>query len=308
MISFSNSYNKIDEIDELVSAAVIASLLEVSALKPGNVHPNRNIPSTRFEHFLCANVVVYNSLKEIALGGSIGTNILQAVNKTKKWQHGGNINFGILLLFAPILAAAGKMIKEKKEVSNMEELKRLIKEIVDGTTYEDSVKIYQAIKIVQPGGLGSVEDLDVNNEDSIRKIIDDKIDLKYIFNQASSWDNIAREWVTNYEISFKIGLPFFSSCYEKNKDLFKCITLTFLKILSEYPDTLIIRKTNKQIALEISKKAKEILEIKDPLKQNKEIFDFDDYLHGFNGKYNPGTTADLVANTIFLAIINGLHF
>ena len=308
MLNFSDSYNKIDEIDELVSAAVIASLLEVSAMKPGNVHPQKNIPNTRYEHFLTANVVVYNSLKQIAMGNPIGKNILEAVKITRKWQKGGNINFGILLLFAPILSAAGKMILEKRDIENLMELRSEIEKTIDKTTSEDAVDVYNAIKIIQPGGLGRVQKLDVNDENSKERIKQEKLNLKDVFHESAARDNVAAEWCNNYEICFILGLPYFISQYEQKKDLFKSITLTFLKILSEVPDTLIIRKTNRSTAEKISQRAREILKIKDELKQIEEIKKFDAHLHGAKGKNNPGTTADLVATVIFLAMLKGLHF
>ncbi|MHA1894835.1 MAG: triphosphoribosyl-dephospho-CoA synthase [Candidatus Helarchaeota archaeon] len=308
MIGFSEFSKKIDKIDELVSASVIASLLEVSALKPGNVHPNHDIPDTRFEHFICANVVVYQYLKKIALGEPIGKNLIGAVRLTRAWQEGGNINFGILLLFAPILSAAGKLIREKGEISDLNVLRNEIEKIIENTTFIDSLDLYKAIEIIQPGGLGTIKELDVNDKNSLKRIKEDKLNLKYIFNQSASWDNISREWVTNYEITIDNGLPYLIKQYKKEKKIFKAITLLYLMLLGKYPDSLIIRKTSKEEATKISERAQKILSITNEAKQFEEIQKFDEYLHVFKGKYNPGTTADLVACTIFLAIIMGLRF
>ena len=85
---------------------------------------------------------------------------------------------------------------------------------------------------------------------------------------------------------------------------------TFLKIISEHPDTLIIRKSGLQAALYVSNKATEILKvggisIKEGLSLAKEL---DNFLHSKKGKLNPGTTADLMAGVILSALIFGLRF
>ncbi len=306
MISFSN---KIENIDELVSAAIIASLLEVSATpKPGNVHRLRDFENTKYEHFLCANTVIAKPLKQIALGKPIGENLLEAVKITNKWQKGGNINFGILLLFAPIIAAAGEMLMNDQDVSKIDELMKNIRHKIENSTPEDSINLYEAIEIVQPGGLGTVSKLDVNNKESINKIKQENLNLKAIFHTCASWDNIASEWITNYKISREIGLSYYVKLVQASQDLNYSIILTFLRILSEYPDTLIIRKTNLKTAKMISERARIILSIKDKMNQINEIKKFDDYLYEYKGKYNPGTTADLVATTLFLAMLKGLCF
>jgi len=312
LISFSN---KIENIDDLVSAAILASLLEVSATpKPGNVHRNRDIEKenniiTSYEHFLCANTIISGDLRRIALGKeSMTKNLINAVHKTKKWQTGGNINFGILLLYLPLLSAAGKMIINGKDVSDIDELMVEVADVIENSTQMDSIKLYQAIGIVNPGGMGVVGELDVHDEASIQKIKEKKLNLKDIFRASASRDNIASEWVTNFKICRETGLPYFMEQALATQNLNYSIILTFLRILSKYPDTLIIRKSNKTMGKKISEKAKELLEISNKETQLEEIKKFDDYLHGFKGQYNPGTTADLVAATLFLSLLKGLHF
>jgi triphosphoribosyl-dephospho-CoA synthetase len=85
---------------------------------------------------------------------------------------------------------------------------------------------------------------------------------------------------------------------------------TYLKLLTNHLDTLIIRKASKKDALAVSKAASDILShggISTKKGLNLAI-SFDKDLHEKNGKLNPGTTADLVAGIIFCALIFGLKF
>ena len=75
--------------------------------------------------------------------------------------------------------------------------------------------------------------------------------------------------------------------------------LTFLTILSQVPDTLISRKYGSDEALKISMMTRDLLNLKDESDFMEKGKEFDDYL--YNNKYNPGTTADLTAASIFVS-------
>jgi len=60
-----------EEIGDYVSrCASLAALMEVSAYpKPGNVHRTRDLPDTRFEHFLAGAVAIGPDMRELAMRG-----------------------------------------------------------------------------------------------------------------------------------------------------------------------------------------------------------------------------------------------
>ncbi|MFX0136726.1 MAG: triphosphoribosyl-dephospho-CoA synthase [Candidatus Hodarchaeota archaeon] len=117
--------------EDIVRCSQIAMALEASGYpKPGNVHRTRNFPKTQFEHFLIGAIVCGKSLNELVSKSSkiaqgklqlnelnLGKIILQGVEDTIKWQKGGNINLGLLLLLAPLSAAAG-IVLEQGEIDN----------------------------------------------------------------------------------------------------------------------------------------------------------------------------------------------
>ena len=116
--------------EDIVRCSQIAMILEVSGYpKPGNVHRTRDFPNTKFEHFLIGAITCGNSLNElVSLSSKIGKGkldlnelnlgkcILQGVEETINWQRGGNINLGLLLLLAPLSAAAA-IVLERGELT-----------------------------------------------------------------------------------------------------------------------------------------------------------------------------------------------
>jgi triphosphoribosyl-dephospho-CoA synthase len=82
---------------------------------------------------------------------------------------------------------------------------------------------------------------------------------------------------------------------------------TYLKILSEYPDTFIARKAGIEKAWQVSADAKRALELGGLETQDgrKSIFELDSRLREYENRLNPGTTADLTAAALALCTLNG---
>jgi triphosphoribosyl-dephospho-CoA synthase len=87
------------------------------------------------------------------------------------------------------------------------------------------------------------------------------------------------------------------------------IVHTYLKILSDYPDTLICRKHGTALAETISNEAKDILEQGGLLTKDTKtrLWNFDQRLR-IKDKINPGTSADLTAASIMVALLEGIRF
>ena len=93
----------------------------------------------------------------------------------------------------------------------------------------------------------------------------------------------------------------------KSKDLNVAITNTFLKVLSEHPDTFIARKVGFKKASETSLDAKKVLRLGGLETSNgrKSILEFDRKLRESGNLLNPGTTADITAAALALCTLNG---
>jgi triphosphoribosyl-dephospho-CoA synthase len=308
------------EVPEHVSECLqLAVLLEVSAYpKPGNIHRTADFQETRYEHFLASAVALAPSFRNAAQKGvlasqgkinadeiEVGKTIKDAVERVKTWQSGGNTLLGTIILLIPIASAAGITLTGNSfSISKLRKNTRLV---VESTTPIDAVNVYDAISIAEPGGLSKTPKLDVADPASKQKILRDSVALFDVFKISSSWDTISSEWVNNYSITFDLGYPYFARALEKMKDVNIATVHTFLKILSEVPDTLITRKLGSARAKEISLQAMQVLEAGalTTRRGREKLFQFDNELRDPKHRLNPGTTADLTAAVLAVAVLNG---
>ena len=312
---------KIKFVDDLVRCVNLSSLLELSGWpKPGNVHRTINFEDTRFEHFLAGITAIqpnfrefcekiYNSIEPNKLNTiELGLFFKKSAKEMMRWQSGGNVLLGHILILAPLVSAAAICMKTNQK--KIEDFQLTLNKIIEETTVKDTLNLYDAIKICSPGGLGRIEKYDVYGENSYNEIMQDGITLKRIFELSKNYDLISNEYSSGFTIILKEGLPYFIDTFNNFKDINIAIVNTYLKLLSNHLDTLIIRKASKKDALVVSKAASDILShggISTKKGLNLTI-DFDKDLQKENGKLNPGTTADLVAGVIFCALIFGLKF
>jgi len=73
----------------------------------------------------------------------------------------------------------------------------------------------------------------------------------------------------------------------------------FLRLLSEFPDTLIAKKFSTDVALEVSARAARALKQGDADEFDKELV---------AQHINPGTTADLVIGSLFVVLLGGFQY
>jgi len=307
------------DIPEYVSECLqLAVLLEVSAYpKPGNVHRTADFEGTRYEHFLASAVALNPHFRHAAKQGvlvhsgnvgldrvGVGNIIKEAVIDITSWQHGGNTVLGSIILLVPVAVAAGITLAEGR--FSISRLRRNIKSVCESTTPEDALKLYEAINIAQPGGLGKAPKLDVTDDASRKKIAEEKVTLYEVFKISAPWDSISSEWINEYHITFNIGYPYFIQQLAETKDINTATVHTFLKILSQVSDTLIARKAGTPTAKQVSTQAKTVLDAGGLTteKGRNLLLQFDTKLRASANQLNPGTTADLTSTVLALAILN----
>ena len=297
----------------------LAIMLEVSAQKPGNVSFTSSFEKTRVEHFLASSVAAGPTFQEAAyLGTSVaekrlevgkvglGELIKDCTVDVNAWQKGGNTILGTVMLFVPIAVAAGITPMKEDYVLDFSKLRKNIDLVVKSTTAWDSVHLYEAVDIANPSGLGGAPDLDVTNPASKERLLKENVGLFEVFKIASAYDDICYEWVNNYPITFDLAYPYLMKQLE-SKSLNTAVVHTFLKILSERPDTFIARKVGKEKALEVSSDAKKVLELGglETAKGKKSLVELDKKLRSKGNSCNPGTTADLTAAALALCTLSG---
>ena len=290
------------ESKTIAKIAQIASCLEVSGFpKPGNVHRTRDYDDMVFEDFLISGVVIGDTIREAAenvdendlASAELGKYILEAVKETDNWIA-NNTNLGIVMLFVPISVAAS--ISEK-----FSDVRENIVNLMENTTVDDAINLYSAINIADAGGMGEQDEYDVASENANQELRNNNQTMYDVLKISAPWDRLANELTTTLPVCFELGYTEYSKL-KKETTLNMASVLTFLKILSEVPDTLISRKYGDEKAEEVSTQAKEILSFKDSDDFINRLNEFDDYL--FENKLNPGTTADLTAASIMITLLD----
>ena len=120
-------------------------------------------------------------------------------------------------------------------------------------------------------------------------------------------DSICNEWVSDFSITFNVGLPFLKGRFNDSGDPNVSIVDTFLYILARQPDSLIVRKAGQEKATIVSERARNILDEGGSGSEQglRILWELDDELQEARGALNPGTTADLTAASIFVALLEG---
>lgn len=297
----------------------LAMLLEVSAYpKPGNVHRTRDYSDTRFEHYLASAVAARLYFERAARTGNeiaerkspastaqVGTIIRDAVVAIMQAQHGGNTSLGTVTLFVPLAVAAGMTLTNRRY--SLALLRDSLGRILESTTVADAVAFYEAVGHAKPAGMGTVPYLDVKDRTSIGKILRGEHTLLEIFRLAADRDSICSEWVTRYRTTFQLGYPFLKRELSRTHDINKATVNTYLVILSKKPDTLIARKVGMRKAMWVSERAKKALALGGATTSagRREIEQLDEDLRIDGHMLNPGSTADISACVVALAIISG---
>ena len=284
--------------EEIAKIAQIASALEVSGYpKPGNVHRTRDYEDMVFEDFLISGIVIGDTIREACSdvdveNPKLGKYILQAVAETDKWIK-NNTNLGIVMMITPIAVAAS--ISE-----SFEGIRENIKVLMANTSVDDACDLYDAINIADAGGMGNQDEYDVASDSAKQELRDNNQTMFDVLKISAPWDMLAREMTSDMPAVFEIGYPTYHKLKEEKSQNDACL-LTFLTILSQVPDTLISRKYGSDEALKISMMTRDLLNLKDASDFKQKLQEFDDYL--FKNKYNPGTTADLTAASIFVSYL-----
>ncbi len=258
---------------------------ELSALKPGNVHVHsagHGMDVAQFEASADAAAPWI-----AASGEKVGTRILRAVEASFA-AAGCNTNLGILLLCAPVAAAA--------EMNLESNLRDRIRAVLAGLDADDAAAVYAAIRKARPGGLGEAPEQDVSMPPTIS--------LLEAMSLAAGRDRIALNYTTGFEDIFEFGLPVLTRAKSLGEDENLATTTLHMAYLAQFSDSHIARKHGEAIANDVRQRAIALRDLWDPIAQRKNVsalLDFDAELKRRN--VNPGTTADLVVATLFVASV-----
>ncbi len=297
----------LDQRWSIAQAAGLATLLEASAPKLGNVHPAASFSDMHFGHFVTTAVVQSECFSDV--GDSVGLLVLRTVQATRL-RVGCNTNLGTVLLLAPLAIAVSRVAGGELDSGR---LKQEVQAVLQSLSAEDSRLVYEAIRKAAPGGLGEQGDNDVSNVEAPASLVD-------AMRQVAQFDGVASQYVNNFAEIFDRLLPWLDEQLQATDSPLQAIVNLQVRCLSWQPDGLILRKCGFDQAVKVQQLAAELWTA-----HEMEFFDgttrkfragnesawldrlakFDGYLRADGNRRNPGTTADLIAATLFCRLICG---
>jgi triphosphoribosyl-dephospho-CoA synthase len=279
--------------------ATLCCILEVVAPKPGNVHRGADFEDVTLVDFTTSAVILGNVIDGLPQN-SVGDTILQAVRSNSEIV-GTNTNLGIILLLVPLaklVALDSDALLNPDRISNF----------LSGLSHEDGGKIYEAIRLASPGGLGTAQELDVGTAST------DSVDLMAAMALARERDLVAQQYSDGFRLLFEVAIPLIEYGRELLGGLTEGIVYAHVALMAKFPDSLIVRKCGLEVAEHSQMLASKAIETLsgDGMREFSEcqddywglVSELDFWLRSDGHRRNPGTTADLIAASLFIGIHN----
>jgi triphosphoribosyl-dephospho-CoA synthase len=271
----------------IAQCATLALVWEATAAKPGNVHRGVDFEDLAYPDFLTVAALT-GPIYETAVNCPIGDTVLDAVRMSRE-ATGTNVNLGSALLIAPLAA-----------VERHRPLAAGVQNVLAGLTADDSRKIYEAIRLAQPGGLGDVAEHDVAGPAPT--------DLLAAMRAAANRDLVAAQYANGFGEVLSEVAPAIQAMLAAGCGLHDAIVHVHLQTMSRHPDSLIARKCGFETARISATRAAKALELGPPGSDAyfDGLADLDFWLRSAGHKRNPGTTADLIAAGLFALLRDGI--
>ncbi|MGE0120043.1 MAG: triphosphoribosyl-dephospho-CoA synthase [Dongiaceae bacterium] len=268
--------------DSVAAAYRDACLAELAALKPGNVHAFAGGHGMTVAQFEASARVSAPVMGNPSL--TVGARILDATQRTRQVVD-CNTNLGIVLLCAPLAQAA----LSSREGGLQERLRHVLARL-DVT---DAEQAFAAIRLAQPGGLGTVPENDVRQPATAT--------LAAAMAAAMERDAVARQYATGFADVFEIGVAELQAGLRRWPGTNWATTAAYLAFLARLPDSHIARKFGVERAMEVRAMAQPF---EDMLRAARDPEDIAAALQAFDADLksvglNPGTSADLAVASLF---------
>jgi triphosphoribosyl-dephospho-CoA synthase len=267
--------------------AQLACIWEATARKPGNVHPTARFIDSNYLDYLASAAAIAPVLDN-AHHRPVGETILAAIRATRQVVS-NNTNLGLVLLLAPLAA-----------VGPQDDFRRGLQVVLCNLGLEDARLVYEAIRLAAPAGLGQVDDQDIQQEPTEP--------LQKVMALAADRDLIARQYANGFCDIFDQAVPALKRGLDEHLALEPAIIGCHLDLMAHFPDTLIARKRGREEAKDATAKARAVLEAGWPGTSHSQdaLAALDAWLRAEGHSRNPGTTADLVAACLFVALRQGI--
>jgi len=276
------------------AAFLRACRLDVAVRKPGNVSVESPGHRMTAAQFMASAQAAAPAL--CRAGAPVGQRIEDAMRAT--WAAAAcNTNLGILLLCAPLAAAAESLGR----AATSAELRAALADVLASLDMVDARAAFRAIALANPGGLGTTAEQDVRSAPSIG--------LLGAMALAAPRDRIAHQYAHGFEDVFDIGLPALEDASASllamppdgipTSALKQAVLRVYLGYLAGFADSHIVRKHGWALAQTVIDEA--VLHVGAPAPDAAAMAAWDDRLKAAG--INPGTSADLTVASLMLAAL-----
>ena len=315
-----------DIVWKIIGLGQLSLLLEASSPKPWNVNRTACFSDMDYRNFLTSASLVSRGLHESATRGvalarrnlepsdiGLGELIHFCVKDSLTGLNHTNTILGSILLYVPLTVAMAASLTDEPRFS-IERIHHYIRTITKHTTVEDSTNLYKAFQLTHPGGRMVKEDprwsnlhrrYDFDNPRAIEHLIEDNVCLTDVFQMSAQVDEISNEWSNGFHRTLGEVLPYLSEVTSKLEDLEEGIVRTFVWLLAQRPDGLIVKKAGRDRAEEIQLLAKSTMDNWSEEEGTENlIISLDRILREEGNLLNPGTTADIISVATFCRLVN----
>ena len=272
---------------QVALAATLACVLEASAEKVGNVTPTRAFSNMGFADFVGSAAALGPAIAE-ARPSRVGWAVWKAVAAARRVVP-ANTHLGVALLLAPLAAAW--------RACGGENLRGEVSRVLAGLGRDDARWAYRAIRLARPGGLGRSATADVRRPPPMG--------LRDAMALAADRDSIAAEYARDFRVTFTVALPALRRALRRHLGLLDAIAHAHLEVIAAVPDTLIARKRGPRAADQVSVRARRALALGGwhTRAGRAAVKRLDRWLRRDGNQLNPGTSADLIAASLFVWLL-----
>jgi triphosphoribosyl-dephospho-CoA synthetase len=128
-----------------------------------------------------------------------------------------NTILGTVLLYIPIVVCSAAAVQEDSKFT-VKGTKKWLRNVIDATTFEDSIEVYRAFHVSKPGG-------DRNKETM------SWLTLQELFKASAEVDSITKEWSEYFEMTLNEIFPHLDKHTRGLEDLEEGIVKTFVSMV-----------------------------------------------------------------------------
>ncbi|EMI53643.1 triphosphoribosyl-dephospho-CoA protein [Rhodopirellula sallentina SM41] len=228
-----------------------------------------------------------------------------------------NVNLGIVLLLAPLLASEpdwDEVSESSPEIAwstedRLRHWQASVERLLERIDLHQGAMIAKAISGASAGGLdgdslkenslGEDRSLDVNRENN------GSYDILAAMRLASDRDRIARQYAEGYRDLFEVVVPTIQDRVTRTGDVLSGIVNAHITLIAGEGDSLIARKGGEAGSRKAAGWARDCLAAingSDGVQVAKHIQTLDRRLRSDGNRLNPGTSADLIAAALFVLL------